>query len=160
MLLVAGLLWALSAKDGPLELSERTDLMALACGVVTVVGMFATFWRPRGAGEDATAAVAKLTQAVREVGEPQWRQSLGGDLTAIDVTFRFRPQAGARAAVLPAAPALQLARVVLWNRRRLPLRLARFLDWCVTAGLMRTSGVAYQFRHREFQEWLVRNPAP
>ncbi|MDT9696710.1 hypothetical protein [Streptomyces sp. P17] len=49
---------------------------------------------------------------------------------------------------------------LLWNRPRLPLRLARFLDWSVTAGLMRTSGVAYQFRHREFQEWLVRNPVP
>lgn len=39
-------------------------------------------------------------------------------------------------------------------------RLPAFLDWCVTAGLLRTSGIAYQFRHREFQEWLVRRPRP
>lgn len=38
--------------------------------------------------------------------------------------------------------------------------LPTFLDWCVTAGLLRTSGIAYQFRHREFQEWLVRHPQP
>ncbi|CAM5238097.1 hypothetical protein GCM10010230_28400 [Streptomyces narbonensis] len=30
----------------------------------------------------------------------------------------------------------------------------------VSAGLMRTSGAVYQFRHREFQEWLVRHPEP
>ncbi|MEV6330662.1 hypothetical protein [Streptomyces sp. NPDC051909] len=48
----------------------------------------------------------------------------------------------------------------LRNVRRLPLRLVRFLDWSVAAGLMRTSGAVYQFRHREFQEWLVRHPAP
>ncbi|MES5821994.1 hypothetical protein [Streptomyces sp. RG80] len=27
-------------------------------------------------------------------------------------------------------------------------------------GLLRTSGIAYRFRHREFQEWLVRHPEP
>ncbi|WP_181387250.1 NACHT domain-containing NTPase [Streptomyces sp. Act143] len=43
---------------------------------------------------------------------------------------------------------------------RLGPRLPAFLDWCVTAGLLRTSGIAYQFRHREFQEWLVRHPRP
>ncbi|MDT9696711.1 NACHT domain-containing protein [Streptomyces sp. P17] len=123
VLLLAGLLWALSAKDGALELSERTDMMALACAIVGLVGMFATFWRPRGAGEDVVAAVARLGNAVREVGEPQWRQSLGGDLTPIDVTFRFRPQSGARAAVLPAAPALQLAQVVEDFREIRPSRL-------------------------------------
>ncbi|MEU8620183.1 NACHT domain-containing protein [Streptomyces sp. NPDC048623] len=48
----------------------------------------------------------------------------------------------------------------LRNVHRLPLRLVRFLDWSVAAGLMRTSGAVYQFRHREFQEWLVRHPAP
>ncbi|WP_055564074.1 NACHT domain-containing protein, partial [Streptomyces atriruber] len=50
--------------------------------------------------------------------------------------------------------------VFLASQRRLRFRPARFLDWSVTAGLMRTSGIAYQFRHREFQEWLVRHPEP
>ncbi|GGN45799.1 NACHT domain-containing protein [Streptomyces fuscichromogenes] len=46
------------------------------------------------------------------------------------------------------------------SRRRLPFRLGRFLDWAVTAGLMRYSGPAYQYRHRELQHWLRRHPSP
>ncbi|MFG2293439.1 NACHT domain-containing protein [Streptomyces sp. NPDC048603] len=38
----------------------------------------------------------------------------------------------------------------------LPLRLGGFLDWCCEAGLMRVEGFAYQFRHRELQDWLAR----
>ncbi|MGW7362474.1 NACHT domain-containing protein [Streptomyces sp. NPDC054841] len=38
--------------------------------------------------------------------------------------------------------------------RRLPWRLAAFTHWIYKAGLMRVSGDAYQFRHRELQEWL------
>ncbi|MGY0055003.1 NACHT domain-containing protein [Streptomyces sp. LZ34] len=40
--------------------------------------------------------------------------------------------------------------------RWLPWRLARFLDWCCNAGLMRPAGIAYQFRHRELQDFLAR----
>lgn len=43
-----------------------------------------------------------------------------------------------------------------WSDRVLPWRLGRFLDWCCGAGLMRTAGTAYQFRHRELQEFLAR----
>ncbi|MFF3122782.1 NACHT domain-containing protein [Streptomyces sp. NPDC057908] len=49
---------------------------------------------------------------------------------------------------------------LLVNRRRLPFRLSRFLEWSRTAGLIRVTGAAYQFRHREFQEWLTRHPVP
>jgi hypothetical protein len=38
--------------------------------------------------------------------------------------------------------------------RRLPWRLGAFLDWANAAGLTRTSGIAYQFRHAELQQWL------
>lgn len=38
---------------------------------------------------------------------------------------------------------------------RLPRGLGPFLDWAYDAGLLRLSGVAFQFRHREFQEWLT-----
>ncbi|MEV7614827.1 NACHT domain-containing protein [Streptomyces sp. NPDC089799] len=41
----------------------------------------------------------------------------------------------------------------------LPLRLGGFLDWCCEAGLLRVEGFAYQFRHRELQDWLAR-PEP
>jgi hypothetical protein len=36
-----------------------------------------------------------------------------------------------------------------------PFRLAAFLDWATQAGLLRMSGSAYQFRHRELQDWLA-----
>lgn len=49
---------------------------------------------------------------------------------------------------------------LLCAHRRLPFRLGRFLDWAVTAGLMRDSGPAYQYRHRELQHWLRQHPQP
>ncbi|MFG2440794.1 NACHT domain-containing protein [Streptomyces sp. NPDC048508] len=49
---------------------------------------------------------------------------------------------------------------LICSGRRVPFRLARFLDWAVTAGLMRYSGSAYQFRHRELQYWLVNHSRP
>jgi len=49
---------------------------------------------------------------------------------------------------------------LLCSRRRLPFRLGLFLDWAVTTGLMRHSGPAYQYRHRELQHWLRQYPQP
>ncbi|WP_344272383.1 NACHT domain-containing protein [Streptomyces hebeiensis] len=43
-----------------------------------------------------------------------------------------------------------------WSGQPLPWRLGRFLDWCCDAGLTRTAGIAYQFRHRELQDFLIR----
>jgi hypothetical protein len=37
----------------------------------------------------------------------------------------------------------------------LPRRPARFLDWCLRAGLMRMAGSSLQFRHRQLQDWLT-----
>lgn len=47
--------------------------------------------------------------------------------------------------------------VVTWNaiRRKTPLRFGPFLDWAVQAGLLRESGISYQFRHRQLQDWLT-----
>ncbi len=42
------------------------------------------------------------------------------------------------------------------SRGKLPWHPARFLDWALDAGLLRMSGSAVQFRHREFQRHLVR----
>ncbi|MFI6700105.1 NACHT domain-containing protein [Streptomyces sp. NPDC050509] len=44
-----------------------------------------------------------------------------------------------------------------WSNQPLPWRLGRFLDWCCDAGLTRTAGIAYQFRHRELQDFLTRD---
>jgi hypothetical protein len=43
-----------------------------------------------------------------------------------------------------------------WSSRWLPWRLGRFLHWCYGAGLIRVAGIAYQFRHRELQDYLAR----
>ena len=36
-----------------------------------------------------------------------------------------------------------------------PMGFSAFLDWCCHAGLLRVSGIAYQFRHRQLQDWLL-----
>ncbi|MGW3999552.1 hypothetical protein ACWEF6_39170 [Amycolatopsis sp. NPDC004772] len=41
----------------------------------------------------------------------------------------------------------------------LPLRLSRFLSWAIEAGLLRRSGVSYQFRHLELQQHLTKTRA-
>jgi hypothetical protein len=46
------------------------------------------------------------------------------------------------------------------SRRSGPIRLGAFMEWAHQAGLMRVSGIAYQFRHRELQEWLASHPQP
>ncbi len=56
---------------------------------------------------------------------------------------------------------LRYLALLLWTRRlsgrELPWRLGRFLDWCCEVGLMRTAGIAYQFRHQELQDFLARS---
>jgi hypothetical protein len=48
-----------------------------------------------------------------------------------------------------------IAVIYMTARHGLPLRFAGFLDWAADAGLMRRVGTSFQFRHREFQEWLI-----
>lgn len=69
-------------------------------------------------------------------------------------------------AILTVLPAFTIA-ARAWRRyilfkfaagRRLPVGLGGFLEWCVEAGIMRVEGFAYQFRHRELQEWLAARP--
>ncbi|WP_328663211.1 NACHT domain-containing protein [Streptomyces sp. NBC_00328] len=49
---------------------------------------------------------------------------------------------------------------LLCSRGQLPFRLVVFLDWACEAGLLRYAGPAYQFRHRELQQWLTTRPEP
>jgi hypothetical protein len=53
------------------------------------------------------------------------------------------------------APWRRYLALLLCTRGRLPWRLGQFLDWAYDAGLMRVSGIAYQFRHQELQNWLA-----
>lgn len=50
--------------------------------------------------------------------------------------------------------------LLICTRGRLPWFLGRFLDWCYSANLIRVSGIAYQFRHRELQDYLAARPHP
>jgi hypothetical protein len=68
--------------------------------------------------------------------------------------------AAAVAAGLGGGEARRYIVFLMCSHRRLPFRLARFLDWSCKAGLLRHSGPAYQFRHRELQRWLTENPTP
>jgi hypothetical protein len=45
-----------------------------------------------------------------------------------------------------------------WSDCWLPWRLGHFMHWCYKAGLIRTAGISYQFRHQELQDYLARNP--
>ncbi|MGW1729299.1 NACHT domain-containing protein [Streptomyces sp. NPDC002306] len=45
-------------------------------------------------------------------------------------------------------------------RGQLPWRLGVFLHWAYGTGMLRISGMAYQFRHRELQDWLATHPVP
>jgi hypothetical protein len=49
----------------------------------------------------------------------------------------------------------RLATLILFLQRRLPWRLITFLQWNYDAGLMRISGLSYQFRHLKLQRWLA-----
>ncbi len=61
----------------------------------------------------------------------------------------------------PGNAGLRYLLLVLCMTRRLPWKLARFLHWCYTdTGLIRIAGIAYQFRHRELQDYLTRHPHP
>lgn len=37
----------------------------------------------------------------------------------------------------------------------MPVRLAAFMEWCHSVGILRLSGAGYQFRHRELLDYLV-----
>jgi hypothetical protein len=57
-------------------------------------------------------------------------------------------------------PRYLFAAMLLTRRGDLPRRPAMFMDWAYQAGLMRLSGIAVQFRHREFQTWLATRGQP
>jgi hypothetical protein len=48
-----------------------------------------------------------------------------------------------------------VASVLLGLTGIFPRRPARFLEWARSSGLLRVTGVAYQFRHDTYQRWLA-----
>jgi hypothetical protein len=57
------------------------------------------------------------------------------------------------------APWRRYLALLLTTRGKLPWRLGAFMDWSYKAGLLRISGIAYQFRHDELRGWLARHRA-
>ena len=47
-----------------------------------------------------------------------------------------------------------IASLVFGFTGRFPRRPARFMEWARNAGLLRVTGIAYQFRHDTYQQWL------
>ncbi|MYS85233.1 NACHT domain-containing protein [Streptomyces sp. SID5474] len=77
--------------------------------------------------------------------------------------FAFTLMVGFAFGLLKASAGMRYLAFLLCVRvgpRTLPWRLGRFLHWATGAGLLRTAGIAYQFRHRELQDWLAHNPTP
>jgi hypothetical protein len=91
--------------------------------------------------------VASAVAGLRAFGRPEYGAT--GLLIGILVALLYWPAFGSVAAVR-----YGIAVVFLTATGKIPLGFASFLDWACDAGLMRLSGVAYQFRHKELQDWL------
>ncbi|WP_165985017.1 hypothetical protein [Streptomyces sp. YIM 98790] len=64
------------------------------------------------------------------------------------------------ALAMPSAAFRRYFTFLLWGHQELPVRLVKFLSCTQEIGLLRISGNAYQFRHRELQDWLANHPVP
>jgi hypothetical protein len=113
-------------------------------------------------------AIDRPGRILRQVGafESTWVLTLVLTMSISNLAFGGSLGATAAIASLTATFALVFRVLALWPRylvstwmlartRKLPLRLARFLDWAYSAGLLRLSGIAVQFRHIELQNWLT-----
>ncbi|MEV0280143.1 NACHT domain-containing protein [Streptomyces sp. NPDC050610] len=115
--------------------------------------------------------IAKPSHYARDVLPSWWQDDVGSsgmiDKVALaQAPFSLAPFSGAAiglavglaVTLIRAAPLRRYAAFLICTRGKLPWRLGAFLDWCCAAGLMRQSGTAYQFRHRELQQWLTDHP--
>ncbi|MDX5568007.1 NACHT domain-containing protein [Streptomyces sp. ID05-04B] len=114
------------------EDARRALTLALAVGLA--IGLCAGLWRGVAMG----------------VGAGLW----AGLAVGLGIGLRMAPGAS------PSCASWRYVAFLLCARKRVPFRLARFLDWSCDAGLTRFSGSAYQFRHRELQLWLAAHPHP
>lgn len=155
---VAGLATGLSDLTprpvGPLDVisAERSYLFTLEAVLVPVLGL-------------AFGLVAGLIQGdlTDRTGFGFWSGfwsftpgfwALGGIAAGLVLGLWFWV-AGAGSRGSSAWTRYHIAVAINWLRGRAPLRFGAFLDWAHDAGLLRVSGVAYQFRHRQLQEWLA-----
>ncbi|MEO3873702.1 hypothetical protein ABGB18_33240 [Nonomuraea sp. B12E4] len=94
-----------------------------------------------------------------------WFGFVTGPLLGLATALQYGPWAGiwstAAATALVAVVFMNVAvrqfigAVSGWLTGRFAPRPARFLDWAVEVGIMRTSGAAYEFRHGDLRRWLA-----
>jgi hypothetical protein len=73
----------------------------------------------------------------------------GSALVAITISLLAGVGLGARAWLR-----YIIALAFLAPRNSIPWKFQRFLDWASLAGLLRVSGIAYQFRHDDLRKHL------
>ncbi|MGW4567719.1 NACHT domain-containing protein [Streptomyces sp. NPDC004561] len=146
-----------------------TLVLGLALGLL--IGLTASV-------EEPPSAAARIRDIVRD--DFLWSLTVGlllGGTSGIVYGTTYGPLAGAATAVTiglwcsaglgapgvgATSPGRRYLVFVLCSSAQgtAPLRLHAFLNWAAEAGMLRLSGPAYQFRHRELQQWLTRHPAP
>ncbi|MGW2051024.1 NACHT domain-containing protein [Streptomyces sp. NPDC001858] len=141
------------ADDSALDLRHplRGDLVA---GTATAVSYGA-----------ALALLVALFKASEELGHYlYWGDLLDEPMHIYYTEYAAGVSSGMALTLLVAAVCLRATRryvAFVVCMRRLPRRLGRFLSWACEAGLLRTSGDGYQFRHLQLQHWLDgHSPAP
>ncbi|MGW1811393.1 NACHT domain-containing protein [Streptomyces sp. NPDC002078] len=146
-----------------------TLILGFALGLV--VGLSASV-------EEPPSPAARIQDIVRN--DLIWSITIGlllGSASGIVYALTYGPRAGAATAVMVglwcgAGLGVPGIRATSPGRRYLvfvlcssaqgttPLRMHTFLNWAAEAGMLRQSGPAYQFRHRELQQWLTHHPNP
>lgn len=103
-------------------------------------------WKDGRYGLIAGLIIAFLAVFVIGITSRSWSWAMAG--IPIGLTFGFTSVAKVWARY-------HIATSILFIRRQGPLQFSAFLRWAQQAGLLRTTGVSYQFRHRRLQDWLM-----
>jgi hypothetical protein len=129
--LAGGLLFGLAVRPAAIDLPHRLVSQGLSHTLDTLAGGFllGLLLAPMTVSGDAISYVIRLLAISLSVGL---------------LVIRHSPW-----------PRYAVACMLLARRGELPWRPAMFLDWAYSAGLVRLSGIAVQFRHRKFQAWLI-----
>lgn len=81
-----------------------------------------------------------------------WGRGRGRSRARVRVRGRARGRCRGRRCSVDSVPHCSCVMAV---REQGPPRLGAFLNWGVDAGILRVSGVAYQFRHQQLQDWFT-----
>ncbi|WP_329012044.1 hypothetical protein [Streptomyces sp. NBC_00690] len=122
--------------------------------VVIAVGLMAGITQEPGTGRRTRAAIRTDARLGLMAG------ITAGLMVVVLAGIVFGLTVGLMIGLVVGAASRRYLVFLLCLRGQLPFRLGRFLDWATDAGLLRYSGAAYQYRHRELQHWLRQHPNP